>query len=741
MAGFQKAYWASQNRGINRALAAQRRQRAREAAEKRSRLIEAEKHQRERERLAAVARKEAEQRRRAAWPGKKLAEFEDEEKRLLEESCYVFSSPSQETRAVEKLENDDVSENSRPASQPRSEYIRYISPGTVDDYGSTAILEELGIPFHVPRDGRMVLTFDLPWLWVYERYQMQIKTVSVVTPHETPKLKGDVESRMTNLKEFDNAMRLFGNFCILDGGLSDLGIGPAVYRLGSSTAEMDGAGGEKGTSATCTRETPVDEGHLSPDIPQQSGDKIAPWRRVLLCQGLSLVRKVLQSTENPPPSSDFALLPYLGFRGDDHPIKMTAELHLSCKRRVGSKLANPYMTICEGFHITFYEIVKNGRGLKSYEEWQTGNLYENPHAPDGVEVVFRYSAFTMLATAKDLTRVPKSTQWSKIVDPYWTILQLSPSGFFPEPPHGEEESDIYWMAIGKQQDKQIAELAYVVDALGIVEKRWRELNDYIAELLTEDFMDPKTYVKLLFDDETFTRSRRYFWVIGCLNEFDVSIGDNIKQWELFREARVTPLLKNLDAIPFSKLGGREQFQALDKEADNLREALEDLRSQFQNKLSTVKALRDGLFNASALIESRTSTRLGQNVKLLTYVSIFYLPLAFCASLWAVPDITEDTTRNPFIITAVLVGLVTYIIVFNLGNIAGLFGRKYHDRKTVVVEEMKQNGSKRWEDLGKKFEDFRPNTDRQTPSEWWIIVYQIQRIFIWKKQNKCPENIV
>lgn len=37
-----------------------------------------------------------------------------------------------------------------------------------------------------------------------------------------------------------------------------------------------------------------------------------------------------------------------------------------------------------------------------------------------------------------------------------------------------------------------------------------------------------------------------------------------------------------------------------------------------------------LFNASALIESRSSTRLGQNVKLLTYVSIVYPPLAFCA---------------------------------------------------------------------------------------------------------------
>lgn len=72
-----------------------------------------------------------------------------------------------------------------------------------------------------------------------------------------------------------------------------------------------------------------------------------------------------------------------------------------------------------------------------------------------------------------------------------------------------------------------------------------------------------------------------------------------------------------------------------------------IEARFQSQKARAEALRDGvsfitnteirlsltifkLFNASVVVERRLSTRLAQNVKLLTYVSIFYLLLAFCA---------------------------------------------------------------------------------------------------------------
>lgn len=172
-------------------------------------------------------------------------------------------------------------------------------------------------------------------------------------------------------------------------------------------------------------------------------------------------------------------------------------------------------------------------------------------------------------------------------------------------------------------------------------------------------------MQALSDDNNFARSRKYFWAIGCLTEFIASISGNIKQWDLYYEGRILLILEwqdleaQLHAASITEpppLGGRTKTQStlhdtlkrLLKQTQDNRNSLEELKSRFESKIENVKALRDGAslsplsiqqwcisnsflqsFNASALVESRASTRLGENVQLLTYVSIFYLPIAFC----------------------------------------------------------------------------------------------------------------
>jgi hypothetical protein len=154
-------------------------------------------------------------------------------------------------------------------------------------------------------------------------------------------------------------------------------------------------------------------------------------------------------------------------------------------------------------------------------------------------------------------------------------------------------------------------------------------------------MEGDEYVKLLFEDEAYTRSKAYFWILRCLQTFQHTIRDTCTHWKSFKEKYISPLedLKEVNLLHFSISGER---------IDTNIAALGNIETEFSAMKEEVTLLHEGvcitdcssleivllnfpqLLNASSVGESRASTRLGENAKLLTYVSIFYLPLAFCA---------------------------------------------------------------------------------------------------------------
>ncbi|KAI1126704.1 ankyrin repeat-containing domain protein [Nemania abortiva] len=170
------------------------------------------------------------------------------------------------------------------------------------------------------------------------------------------------------------------------------------------------------------------------------------------------------------------------------------------------------------------------------------------------------------------------------------------------------------------------------------------------------------------------------------------------------------------------------------------EVLNDFERVVSNQIGkldqTVRDLLQIEFAWASITEARISTKLGQNVMLLTYVSIFYMPLAFCAALWAIPDITDRTTRDPFIITSAIVGLVTLLVAFNLDNIAGSMGKVYQHWRNKILEDMR--GDNRWKEKGRKFQDI--NVSRNTPSEWWLVGYLGYKLMSALGRKKGPQSL-
>lgn len=130
-----------------------------------------------------------------------------------------------------------------------------------------------------------------------------------------------------------------------------------------------------------------------------------------------------------------------------------------------------------------------------------------------------------------------------------------------------------------------AELNLIGQGLERIADRWADFLTYFDYILDggDSLMKPAEHDNLLFDDGSFSRSRRYFWAIDCLSDFEISITDNITQWELYKVARV-PSMKDLNEHDQRQLALAErQYRVLQNE-----------RESFRQKLASTKALRDAV---------------------------------------------------------------------------------------------------------------------------------------------------
>lgn len=186
-----------------------------------------------------------------------------------------------------------------------------------------------------------------------------------------------------------------------------------------------------------------------------------------------------------------------------------------------------------------------------------------------------------------------------------------------------------------------------------------------------------------------------------------------------------------------------------------------------------------LFSASGVMESRQSRVLGENVRLLTFVSIFFLPLGLIIvsnfhkilnaiklivsqAFWSVPDINETWPgiRTPVCVAAIG-GIITYLIVFNLDILESLGRSTLSGPRNYLIGKMSftqplstgmkkktpsepidpsklnngnietdtlPNSAQRWQSRAKDFEVF-PRRDRNPkPSDWWLLLFAVQLSF-------------
>lgn len=277
--------------------------------------------------------------------------------------------------------------------------------------------------------------------------------------------------------------------------------------------------------------------------------------------------------------------------------------HLQLKQR--NTTVNPYLDPGVGFHTTFYDI-REGKDMCVSELWKHGPLYDHP-----LGYSFRRCAYTVSTTTAGswLTLfidnlklyIPVATEAANPSSDFtgtsignWTMLVLAPNHFFNEHNKSFPTKDLAperVQSLGHclgRLTQQGAEMNLIGQGLERISERWADFQVFFDFILDsgDSLMQPYEHDNLLFDDGAFSRSRRYFWAINCLSEFELCITDNLVQWELYKKARIQP---TLDAEILPEL---DQIQLRNTERQY--HILQNQREYFRQRLTSTKALRDAV---------------------------------------------------------------------------------------------------------------------------------------------------
>ncbi|KAM6479029.1 hypothetical protein HDV62DRAFT_163078 [Trichoderma sp. SZMC 28011] len=203
-------------------------------------------------------------------------------------------------------------------------------------------------------------------------------------------------------------------------------------------------------------------------------------------------------------------------------------------------------------------------------------------------------------------------------------------------------------------------------------KRNQILHERITKLITpptEFMFDHRLRDKLLFEDKHFTYIRRYFWAYNTLAVINTGIKAMIAAYvDTFNDdfwAGSHPLLwphpsppQSPDAIEYAA-----KMAILRRELDKVVSDLGEVLKRNERTRKEIENLRDQLFSGSSIKESRRAIDQGDNIRILTMISMLFLPLTFVTSVFGITEFTIPVTDWRFPLTMVLVCVPFMILLY------------------------------------------------------------------------------
>lgn len=231
--------------------------------------------------------------------------------------------------------------------------------------------------------------------------------------------------------------------------------------------------------------------------------------------------------------------------------------------------------------------------------------------------------------------------------------------------------------------------AFLVTLLGefrCAQQRFEAIYKEVSNMILppSDFMfDLEVRDKLQFEDEKYTYTRRYFWAyqtLGIINDAikaiidgyedtlveDVWDGKHRTLWPLLDESsqRNQYYKKKMAALRSKFEVEMTNFRTLVRENDERRREIRGLREELFSGTS-IRESRNSVKNTEVTIEQ------GKNIKLLTVVSMCFLPLTFVTSVFGMTNMPVEHDYWQFGLVTGTVCVPFFIIIGTLNTTKGM----------------------------------------------------------------------
>lgn len=222
------------------------------------------------------------------------------------------------------------------------------------------------------------------------------------------------------------------------------------------------------------------------------------------------------------------------------------------------------------------------------------------------------------------------------------------------------------------------------------QKRLMDVYNRISDLVTTpaDFMFRREIRdKLLFEDDQYTYSRRYFWAYQSL----AIMNEDIKEMRIaYQDKFDDKFWSGTNKIVWPSddsqrhKNWRKRMATFRNDIEKEIKGFEEIDRLNDEKMKEIKALRENLFSGTSVMESREAVRQqgitvvqGHNIKVLTLVTIFFLPLTFVTSVFGMTNMPPNDNFVRFGIITLVICLPTYMLIGSLGSESGFQFWKKH----------------------------------------------------------------